>query len=570
MSATGVTRARKVVKVASILVLINAGLLAVGLGIQIFRDRAQVLVNNLGFFPDQEKSFFVVTEREHAYAGTFTVVDSDTGGVVYSGNLTRLGWKWGRFHWLGNFSSLTTPGRYHVEVRLGPFRSESHEFTVDPDYFDPALRTSVYWYYYQRCGVSTSEIVPGYPGHPACHLQDAWYLYKKDDGTYEYRNDLNLTGGWHDSGDYNVYSVRMAKANYALLYAYDHLPGFFNRPEQASAFPEDPVGAIPDVVESAYFGLQWWTRRWYPRENRFFDSNMLGANGSIRWTVFCPPEYEDQFGDGRWVANDDEAGSDDATYKSQFVRCSSGLLVAGTYAAMARVCRENGWYAENVTQFESMANLTRLHYGQYLANDSNSLICETEMYKLTGNQTYFLNAQHIAFELLGRYNDVAGVGDDFLTLGFVLGFAQEYRLESGLLDYILGNSTLQVLGDVLAARTTNTGNVYNFLYDSHGKPAYNNAKVFDAQLAASVAANLTSNSSLRDFLKRFVVRQFDWLLGRNVENLCQIEGVPGGENPVFENHHRYKFSPGVLRGACPGWVLDGFEYFPGEAGEKNA
>ncbi len=557
------------VKVLPILVIVGVSSLGIGMGVQVLRDRAQILVNNVGFFPEQEKSFFVAMEREHAQHGSFDVINQLTGKVVYQGNLEYRGWKWSRNHWLGNFTALETPGTYIIEAQVGLYKSTSHPFVIDAQYLDDVLRTSVYWYYYQRCGVATQEIVEGYPGHELCHEQDAWYLFKNPDGTYEYRNDLNLTGGWHDSGDYNVYSPRMAKANYALLFAFEQVPSFFLQAPQAIAYPDDAAGVIPDVLEDAYFGLQWWTRRWYPVENRFFDSNMLGVNGSLRWTVFGPAEYEDDFGDGRWVADDDEPGDDDANYTQQFVQSSNGLLVAATYAAMARICAKYGYYSKNVSGFEDMARLARLHYAPFLANNTHSFVCELEMYKLTGEPIYLENAQTIAWELLKHYETPTSFGDDFLTLGFLLDFAREYQDTLPFLDYVRGNGTLQLLTDALFARTMGTSNIYNLMLDASGKPAYNNQKFFDAQMVASLIANLTTNSSARAFLQEFLTRHFDWLLGRNIENLCQVEGVPGGENPIFENHHRYAFSPGLLRGACPGWIIDGFEYFAGEPGEKN-
>ena len=95
-------------------------------------------------------------------------------------------------HWAGDFSVFQAPGRYVAETVINNRTYYSPPFEIDDELLlaktgDIACR----FFYYQRCGTA----IPGF--HAACHLDDA-RLY---DGGHR-----DLTGGWHDAGDYNKYS----------------------------------------------------------------------------------------------------------------------------------------------------------------------------------------------------------------------------------------------------------------------------------------------------------------------------------------------------------------------------
>ncbi|MHA1369972.1 MAG: hypothetical protein ACTSRA_09695, partial [Promethearchaeota archaeon] len=66
-----------------------------------------------------------------------------------------------------------------------------------------------------------------------------------------------------------------------------------------------------------------------------------------------------------------------------------------------------------------------------------------------------------------------------------------------------------------------------------------------------------------------ITNHYDWLFGRNMENICLMEGLREGENNVYEYHGRYPYIPGNIRGGCPGFIADGFEKFPDEENYEN-
>lgn len=71
--------------------------------------------------------------------------------------------------------------------------------------------------YLQRCG---AEVEEGVFSHPACHNTEA-VIY----GTSE---KIDVTGGWHDAGDYGRYVVPGAKAVADLLFAYEAAPELYS------------------------------------------------------------------------------------------------------------------------------------------------------------------------------------------------------------------------------------------------------------------------------------------------------------------------------------------------------
>lgn len=527
---------------------------------KIFREKPEILVNNYGLFPNQEKTFFFATSGNYSQdTGTFEVINVDTGAIAYSGILTRKGFLWQKHHWIGNFTDLTTEGNYYVKATLGQLQAKSYEFQIAQDYLEEAFSLGLYWYYYARCGTAVEPVHEGVAGHEACHTHDAWYLFNNS-GTYEYRRDLNLTGGWHDSGDYNVYSERMALASQALVYAFDKVPNFFHKPLQRTGYPTNDT--IPDIIEEAWHGTQWWMRRFYEPEQLFFRGNELGENGSERYTVWSPPEFEEDFWNGRYVTGDHVEGdlSPVEAYQNQFKKSSGGLYATATIAAMARFCETYGYYTDNITAMKEMANKSRIAYDPWVVNNAPSLAGDIEMYKLTNNNTYFQSASEIANHFIenpGEYRATA----------LALQFAKEFNGTMGWngLDYVQGNNTIQAITDILNGRTKDETNFFNFLRDSvNGPPVHYNYEYWKAIMMASYAYNLTNNNTLRRDLYDFCTRHFDWMFGRNMENVCMMEGLEGAENALEDYWTRYAYIPGCLKGAYPGFLADGFRYFPGD------
>jgi len=111
--------------------------------------------------------------------------------VVYRGPLREKGFHiWGGNNYVADFSGFKQEGLYRVRLRVNETKevTDSYTFPINSGLYLDLARKAGHWFYYQRCGME----IPGF--HKACHTQDA---IVKTDGTR-----VDVTGGWHDAGDY--------------------------------------------------------------------------------------------------------------------------------------------------------------------------------------------------------------------------------------------------------------------------------------------------------------------------------------------------------------------------------
>ncbi len=99
--------------------------------------------------------------------------------------------------------------------------------------------------YLQRCGTELPKEYAGDFAHRACHTEEA--------RVYGGTRYVDVSGGWHDAGDYGRYSAPAAKAVADLLLAYEQFPDAFG---DENGIPESGNG-IPDVLDEARYELEW-------------------------------------------------------------------------------------------------------------------------------------------------------------------------------------------------------------------------------------------------------------------------------------------------------------------------
>ena len=100
-------------------------------------------------------------------------------------------------------------------------------------------------FYLQRCGCRLSEELAGGYAHPACHTPAA-RIY----GTEQF---ADVSGGWHDAGDYGRYVVPAAKAVADLMLAYTTAPSVFSE----SLNIHDSASGEPDILTEIRYELEW-------------------------------------------------------------------------------------------------------------------------------------------------------------------------------------------------------------------------------------------------------------------------------------------------------------------------
>jgi len=100
--------------------------------------------------------------------------------------------------------------------------------------------------YFQRCGCALEEKHAGPFSHKPCHTGKA--VFENND-----KAALDVSGGWHDAGDYGRYVVPGAVAAGHMLYAYELFPDVF---QDELNIPESGNG-MPDILNECRYELEW-------------------------------------------------------------------------------------------------------------------------------------------------------------------------------------------------------------------------------------------------------------------------------------------------------------------------
>jgi endoglucanase len=183
----------------------------------------EIHINQLGYRPNDAKRAVLATADESA----FQIVRVSDNAVVYSGTAggpvtdsasaetVRI----------ADFSGFKEAGEYVIRASS----ARSYPFKIDDNPYTGLRAALLEMFNYQKCGV---DLECGLWSHTACHTAAATVY-----GTSEKKD---VTGGWHDAGDYGRYVVPAAKAVADLLLAYK----FSSNPDKK-------------LLETVWFEIEW-------------------------------------------------------------------------------------------------------------------------------------------------------------------------------------------------------------------------------------------------------------------------------------------------------------------------
>ncbi len=233
----------------------------------VFGVDSDIRLNSLGFLPAMPKKATIISE-----CNNFTVkkaaeapdansskprLRSQAEDTIFSGAVT------GPFSqkdvnqvvWIADFSGLTEKGRFYLDV---PGVGRSIDFEIGDTVYDFAFYTSFRGFYLWRCGTAVEGRHNGVTySQGACHLNDAYQDYMGI-------NDTSLrdgTGGWHDAGDFNKYTVNAGVTMGALFLAWDH---FQDKLKDMSLNIPDTAPSWPDYLKELKWEIDWLLKMQYP------------------------------------------------------------------------------------------------------------------------------------------------------------------------------------------------------------------------------------------------------------------------------------------------------------------
>lgn len=479
-------------------------------------DERDINVNQIGYRPSDKKRAVV---RNSTAGAEFEVVDASGDEVVFTGQLSgenRLGSS-GDIVYYADFSKLTNPGRYYIRTKEG---SESFEFSIAENVYDNTFDNVCRMLYLQRCGIDLESQYAGDFAHEACHTALAT-IYGTDD-------EIDVSGGWHDAGDYGRYTVPAAKTVADLMLAYENYPEVFS---DNAGIPESG-NDIPDILDETRYELEWLLKM--QSENGGIYHKVTGLNfDGIVWPTECEeklyvlPESKTATGDfaaAMYMASRVYADIDSAFAKECMIAAKKALP-----------------YLEERLSESNYVNPDDVLTGEYPDKTAMDeyLWALCEGYKTTGDKEFA--------EKLMNFN-YKRISEEGLGWATVTGYAYYAFLTSGCdsegIPYDFGGSFIKIASE---ARDISLKECYG----SSIKDIYtwgSNMTICNNGMEFLMAYDLTGDESYIEAAQN----QLNYIFGVNTCSYCFVTGE-GTLSPVSPHHRPSQ----VLGKAMPGMLAGG-------------
>lgn len=167
-------------------------------------------INQIGYLPKLEKQVvFNTTPGDYFY-----VVNADNDEVVYTSLISEMKYENDSDEYLykGFFKDVDKEGNYYIRSELG---NCSYVFNISDSVFNELNDYALYFLYLQRCGTDINDELLDL-SHAACHTSESKVWTTVED------KYIDVSGGWHDAGDYGRYlgTVNVTIADLLFTYLY--------------------------------------------------------------------------------------------------------------------------------------------------------------------------------------------------------------------------------------------------------------------------------------------------------------------------------------------------------------
>lgn len=360
-----------------------------------------IKVDQFGYRPTDQKIAIIANPingynntTSFAPGATYQVRDWVSNAVVFTGSLTP--WNGGATQaqsgdkvWWFDFSSFTTAGSYYifdVSNNVGSYR-----FDIDVCVYENALKHAARMFYYQRCGAAKAVPYAGTgwtdtPCHQGTQQDSDCRLYNNTNSA----TSKDLSGGWHDAGDYNKYVNFTWSTLCDLLLAYEESPSVW--PDNFG-IPESGNGT-PDLLDEVKYELDWLLK-------------MQNSDGSVLSVIggggVSPPSADGQarrYGPANTSATFSSAG----IFALAAIQFNS--LGNTAYANTLQAAAVNAWTWANANPNVTFYNSGTLAAGeqelQAYELSGRKFAAAVYLYALTGSATYktYVDNNYSAMHLL--------------------------------------------------------------------------------------------------------------------------------------------------------------------------
>ena len=479
-------------------------------------------VNQCGYLPSHKKTAVLTAPAEE-----FWLVDSASGERVYSGAVTYGGADEasGDDVSIADFSDFAAEGRYRVVTSSG---EQSYNFNISAAAYKAVKIDMLRALYYQRCGCALEEKHAGVYTHAECHKDLSAILYNED-------VLVDMTGGWHDAGDYGRYITPAATTVAHLLYAYELFP---SKISDDMNIPESGNG-VPDVLNECRYELEWMLKM-----QEKTSGGVYHKLTTYYHAPFVMPEHD----------------------KERMLAYPISSLATGAFAACMALCyrvykKYDAVFADKMLAAAKEAwrwLIANPHfvgapenpkggntgiYGDKSDKDER-FWAAAELYRATGDELYhkvFADFAHQNFAKaeFGWVNVSA-----FASVSYV--FNPSDVADERLREYLRGELIAKadkVYAVHLADKYGNSITPAEYCWGS-------NMVVANHAMNFVIAAILTSDKKYEEA----AIAQIDYLLGKNAMGISYVTGH--GENAYRNPHLRTTFADGI-DDPMPGWVSGG-------------
>lgn len=485
-----------------------------------------ILLNTVGFLPDHAK---VATVRGSATSFSVKRVSDGTDAFTGTAGAPKTDSEGGGTISIADFSTFMEPGEYYLDV---PGVGRSVKFRIGSDVYSGVLSAAMLGLYGQRCGtaVSLRDRDGRLFEHGACHTDDAV--------VNETNEAFDVTGGWHDAGDYGKYSNNAAFALGNVLTAWEH---FGDRLKTLSLPIPEHGGTLPDFLAEAKYQMDQLLKM--QRE----DGSVYYQVSRVEFEGFLSPTG-DSMGPRRIFGWGTVHTASVAAVAAQASRIFQPY--DAEYAARCLAVAQKAWAFLKANQTYVEPNMTAAHHDGYNRSRGGCATAGTcdlpdrlwaaaELWAATGDPEALA-----AFESSTLAGSVDG-NFEWANPGNLGRFTYLMSKREGRDPAVVAKLTASVVA-------TAQGIVYKTNNHPYGRglDGYwwgSNGSTMRLSMNLVVANTLQPDPTFLDAL----VAQLDWILGRNVFGRTFVTGL--GAFPVMYPHHR----PSLQAVPWPGLVVGG-------------
>lgn len=477
----------------------------------------KIQINQLGYFTTGHKTASYVGKAP----SHFSILD-EKSQVVYVGEISAgvddLSSK-ETVHSI-NFSNMCKDGRYIIKAGT----TKSKPFYISDNPYDDLFGSSLKYYYISRCGIDLLQQYAGRYSRGRCHTEKACLL--SDELTTK-----NVSGGWHDAGDFGKYVVTGCAAVATLLYSYTLYKDAF---DVDLNIPHE-YNCMPDILEECLYELKFLLKM----QDR--DGGVYHKVSTKKYppTVMPEDDIEQQY-------------IYDKTTSATADFCAVMALAARVYRNYCKEMYErfkkaaiNAWaWLLNNPAIKPSGNIDRFLTVEYTDRniDDDIFWAACELYSLTGDKSFHN-------KISDTFYKVDTTAFSWLSLG---GF--------GAISYILGDVEKDptILDNFKSSFIFKSENIINMINHTGFNVANNgtrylwgsNMQILTKGIVLAISDLIQPQEDYRDYIQM----QLDYVLGKNPMGKCYVTGF--GNNPVLHPHHRHSTADDIAE-PVPGMLVGG-------------